>query len=217
MKQLILTFSLSIIIFCSCAEKPKDNSEKLSDSEIKTLGSEYTDSTELMKIFSQAVRIFPSDSASLYWFYFKAFPAKTQEKIQKQIDRIESLLTKQSVERYKKIENDLKPLLTEIVEKKTLSCSQAENLVILYSDYDNFRGESLLSNLLVENDNYLLVWESFRIIARESNKDTCYISALIELDKNIRTNAELSEAMTDFIITSIKNNPKGFLDMFSNR
>lgn len=231
MKQLILTFSVSIFLFCSCAEKPNDKSEKLSenlnseqvdnksDAESVLTNSEVPDDidTALYKVYLKAKETFPTDSASLYRFYFKWNSSNTPEKIQKQIDRLEALLTKQSVDRYRKVENNLIPLLKEIVNANTISQHQAENLVSLYSDYDNFRGESLHSKLLTENDNYLLVWEAFRIISRESETDTCYINSLIVLDNNIRTNAELAESMIDFIIVAIKNNPKGFLDMYSLR
>ena len=176
-----------------------------------------SDSDKLLKVFSEAVKTFPNDSASLYRFYFKTFPAKTPEKVQKHTDRLSALLTNEFIKRYENVENNLKPLLIEIIEKKTLSCKQAENLVILYSDYDYYTGEALFSQILSGDENYSLVWESFKIVYKESPKDTCYIAALIELDKNIRTNAELAQAMIGFIIRAVKNNPTGFLDMYSER
>jgi hypothetical protein len=171
----------------------------------------------LSEAFEKAVECFPNDSASLYRFYFKWNSTTDQEKIEKQIKRLEKLTSKESVERYRKIENNLKPLMTRIVNSKTISQSQSDSLVTLYSDYDYFSGESLFSNLLTNNENYDLVWESFRIMVKESKTDTCFISGLILLDKNIRTNAELGQTMQDFTVQAVRNNPIGFLKMYEQR
>lgn len=171
----------------------------------------------LSEAFAKAVECFPNDSASLYRFYFKWNSTTDQEKIEKQIKRLEKLTSKKSVERYRRIENNLKPLMTRIVNSKTISRSQSDSLVTLYSDYDYFSGESLFSNLLIDNENYDLVWESFRIMVKESKTDTCFISGLIQLDKNISTNVELGQAMEDFTVQAVRNNPIGFLKMYEQR
>lgn len=171
----------------------------------------------LSESFTKAVKCFPNDSASLYRFYFKWNSTTDQEKIDKQIKRLEKLTSKELVDRYRNIENNLKPLMTRIVNSKTISQSQSDSLVTLYSDYDYFSGESLFSQLLTNNENYDLVWVSFRIMVTESKTDTCFISGLIQLDKNIRTNAELGQAMQDFTVKAVLNNPIGFLEMYEQR
>ncbi len=107
--------------------------------------------------------------------------------------------------------------MTKIVNLNKISKSQSDSLVKLYSDYDYFSGESLFSQLLTNDENYDLVWKSFKIMVQESSKDTCFISGLIKLDNNIRTNVELAEAMQDFKVQAIRNNPLGFLEMYSHR
>ncbi len=178
----------------------------------KTIGN-----IELSKSFAKAVKCFPNDSASLYRFYFKRNSTTDQEKINNQIKRLKKLTSKESVIRYKSIENNLIPLMTRIVNSKTIIQAQSDSLVTLYSDYDYFSGESLFSRLLTNDENYTLVWESFRIMVKESKTDTCFISGLIQLDKNIRTNTELGEKMQDFTVQAIRNNPIGFLEMYKQR
>ena len=78
------------------------------------------------------------------------------------------------------------------------SVAQSDSLVILYSNYDEFTGESLFSGLLTNDENYRLVWESLKIMVKESSTDTCFISGLIKLNKNVRTNVELAQALEDF-------------------
>ena len=131
---------------------------------------ESKENIDLSKVFIKAVKFFPNDSASLYRFYFKWNSTKNQEKINKQIKRLEGLITKESIERYRSIENNLKPLMIEIVNSNTVSKSQSDRLVKLYSDYDYFSSESLFSQLLTNDDNYKLVWQSFKIMAKESSK-----------------------------------------------
>jgi hypothetical protein len=174
-------------------------------------------SDKLSAVFSKAAKVFPSDSASLYRFYYKWFPAKNSTEIQKQIKRLEALLTKNSVDRYYLVERNLKLLLTKIVNSKSISKSETKSFITLYSDYDYFSGEALFSHLLSNEDNYNLVWPSMEILAKESPKDTLYISALINLDNHISTNVELAESMPAFIIKAIYNNPEGFLDIYSVR
>lgn len=226
----LIIFTLCLIY--SCANKSNNKTESKtneilvpveSSKEFLTNKTEIADNSEIIsnpdlaEIFEKAVRFFPNDSASLYRFYFKWNATTDQEKIEKQIKRLEKLTSKESVDKYRAIENYLKPIMTKIVNSNTVTISQSDSLVKLYSDFDYFSGESLFSQLLNNDDNYNLVWQSFRIMAKESSKDTCYISGLIKLENNIRTNAELAEAMGDFVVSSIQNNPIGFLDMYDIR
>lgn len=184
---------------------------------VKTADNEPILKSSLPGLFLKAIQVFPNDSLSLYRFYFKNNPAKDQETLNKQIMRLEKLTSKESVEKYRSIEKNLKPLMTKIVNSNTISKSQSESLVQLYSDYDYFSGESLFSQLLTNDENYKLAWESFRIMVKESSKDTCFIAGLIKLDENIRTNVELAEAMQDFKVQAIRNNSLGFLEMYGQR
>ena len=204
---IILTFFL----IYSC----KDNSTKNNSQTLKN--GESISNTGLSDIFSKVIQSFPNDSASIYRFYFEWNSTKDPDKINEQIKRLEKLTSKESLDRYRRIETNLKPLMTIIVKSNTISKSQSDSLVVLYSDYDYFSGESLFSKLLTEDDNYDLVWQSLRIMAKESNKDTCFISALMKLEENIRINVELSEAMGSFVATAIENNPTGFLEMYNIR
>ena len=204
--------------------KRTDNSiqqESKNDSLKKTItqsdNAETIKNIGLSEAFAEAVECFPNDSASLYRFYFKRNSSTDHDKIDKQIKRLEKLTSKASVERYRNIENNLKPLMTRIVNSKTINQPQSDSLVKLYSDYDYFSGESLFSNLLTSNENYDLVWASFRIMVKESKTDTCFISGLIQLDRNIRTNAELGQAMQDITVQAVRNNPIGFLKMYEQR
>jgi hypothetical protein len=170
---------------------------------------------ELSEVFSKVVKAFPSDSASLCTFYYKWFLAKDSTEKQKQINRLEALLTKNSLDRYYSVERNLIPLLVDIVNSRSASKLKTKSFVSLYSDFDYFSGEALFSHLLSNEDNYNLVWQSLEILVQESKKDTFYISALINLDNHIRTNVELAEAMTEFIIKAIYSNPEGFLDIYT--
>lgn len=221
---------LTLVTIYSCNSSTEKNNkqtetpiqkEKRADSLTKIVAQLDTEETfeniEISEAFAKAVECFPNDSASLYRFYFKWNSTTDQEKIDKQIKRLEKLTSKESVERYRSIENNLKPLMTRIVNSKRISQPQSDSLVTLYSDYDYFSGESLFSRLLTNKENYDLVWESFRIMVKESKTDTCFISGLIQLDKNIRTNAELGQAMQDFTVRAVRNNPIGFLEMYEQR
>jgi hypothetical protein len=174
-------------------------------------------SEELVDVFKQVIELYPEDSSSLHQFYFVKFPANNLEKAQKHITRLKSLLQNSTQEKYKDIKENLKPLMQRIVNSESVDKSQAYKFSILYSEYDYFRGEGLFYNLITNEENYDLVWESIKIISNETIKDTCYISALINLEKNIRTNVELAESIQKFVIKSIQNNPLGFLDMYSKR
>jgi hypothetical protein len=170
----------------------------------------------LINILTRAAKIYPDDSASLIDFYGR-ISSKDQRENQKHIKRVEGLISNSNVDQYQLVHDNLKPLMVAIISSDTISISQAGEFVKYYSFYDDFCGESLFSNLLTDDENYKLAWESIRKITQTPIKDTTYISIIIELNNNIRTNAELAEAMEDFVIESIKNNPKGFLDMFLAR
>jgi len=230
MKQIGLIIMTLFLIYSCNVKSTKDNisesvisvSEKLdNDSLIQTIvesdKNAPTENLGLTEVFTKAVKCFPNDSSSLRRFYLKWNATQDQDKIAKQIKRLEKLTSEKSVEKYRSVENNLRPLMTQIVNSKTITKSQADRLVLLYSDYDYFSGESLFSKLLTNNENYDLVWESFQIMVNESKKDTCFISGLIKLDKNIRTNAELGEAMQDFTVKAVRNNPIGFLEMYNQR
>jgi len=165
---------------------------------------------------SKAAKTFPSDSSSLYKYYHKVIYTNA-DIIQKQIDRINSLLTENSIKRYHDVEMNLKPLLKEIVAENSIKIYQLNDLVTLYCDYDYYRGQSLFYQLIDNDENYDLVWKSFQIISEASKNDTTYISALIKLDDKIRINVELAEEMPIFIIKSVQNNPEGFLDMYLSK
>lgn len=190
-----------MLVSCKQSGKPKldfSSSEKAYD--------------ELVVTFNKAKISFPEDSASLYNFYFK--PAqKDLKEVVRDKKRLENLMSNENVSKYQNVHSHLKPLMLSILESDTISISQAKNFAELYSIYDKFQGESLFSQLINDDENYKLVWETLRRISHSSNKDTTYISLMIQLSLNIRTNAELSEAMEDFVVESIKNNPKGLLDM----
>jgi hypothetical protein len=172
-------------------------------------------SIDLNTALQNAVNLFPSDSASIINFY-KRITSKNANN-QKHIERIISLTSEKSVKKYRDIEENLKPLLNEIFRGNSVNKEQLKNLVVLYSDYDYFMGESLFLNLITIEESYEIVWGSFAIIAKQNKLDSCSISALIQLDKKIRTNAELAQSMPEFIITAIKNNPTEFLEMYANR
>jgi hypothetical protein len=195
----------------------KSGKESLTNNGEKPDNSETISNPELTEMFAKAVQCFPNDSVSLHRFYFKWNPTNDQNKINKQVIRLKKLTSKESVEKYISVEKNLKPLLTEIVNSDTIIKSQSDSLVKLYSDYDYFSGESLFSQLITNDENYNLVWQSFRIMAKESSIDTCFISDLIKLENNIRTNAELSEAMGGFVVKAIHKNPIGFLEMYNHR
>ena len=230
MKQIgIIILTLFAIYSCNNKQTEKNKQTEISipnvSSNEPSLTKEITEPEKektienigLSESFTKAVECFPNDSASLYRFYFKWNSSTDHDKIDKQIKRLEKLTSKESVERYRNIENNLKPLMTRIVNSKTINQPQSDSLVKLYSDYDYFSGESLFSSLLTNNENYDLVWASFRIMVKESKTDTCFISGLINLNNNIRTNVELAEALEDFKANAIGNNPLGFLEMYNQR
>ncbi len=230
MKQITLLFCV-IFLNCSCTNNSNEETndqllnshteKSITELDKKKTSVSYVYSTEslteLLHVFHKAVKIFPNDSASLYRFYFEWFPAKDNEKLNKQIERLKKLISNESVEKYYKVNSKLKPLLIKITETNSITQLQADSIVTLYSDYDYFSGESLFSQLLRNDDNYNLVWKSFQIMTKESLRDTVYIFALIRLDHHIRTNAELAEAMPHFVVKAVYNNPLGFLKMYDKR
>lgn len=210
----------------SCSKETSTESDKIelnsTNSEIiKGEVGEYDSSKikndELHAAYNELLKAYPDDSISIHKFYHKWLNRTNSANQQRYVSRLERLTTGESVLRYKTVQRDLKPLLMEIVKNESVNLQQLEYLVRLYSDYDFFSGEALFSDLLTNDDNYNLVWNSFRIVAKESSKDTTYITSLIALDYAINTNVELAEGMTGFVIKSIQNNPHGFLKMYLNR
>ena len=133
---------------------PSVATEKLNNANDSILG--------FSKIFRKAIKYFPNDSASLHQFYYEWFLARDDKELNRQIERLEKLTSNESVERYNDISNNLKPLLIRIVKTNSINKSQADSLITFYSDYDNFSGEALFSSLLTNDENYSLVWKSFR-------------------------------------------------------
>jgi len=222
--KLTTSIILIALLAYSCNNKSNNEAETqslLSEDDnkisIDTVYDTRSSPNELSDVFLKAVKAFPGDSASLYRFYFKSQQSQDVEKLNRQIERLRTLTVTESVDKYNAVHKNLKPLLAKIVNANTITKSQVDSLMILYSDYDYFSGEALFSKLLTMDDNYNLVWRSFEIMTKESKKDTCYISALTTLDKHIATNVELAEAMPDFIVEAIQNNPKGFLEMYAAR
>ncbi|RCW19671.1 hypothetical protein [Marinilabilia salmonicolor] len=230
MKTLTLIIMIALLS-CSCVNDKKDGNERksmshISKEKIKELNTQFQEKqnrdsipklTELKDALKKAIKVFPKDSASLYQLFIERNSSETKEEKNKQIKRLEKLTAKESIAKYRNIEKYLKPLMTKIVNANTITRSQLDTLVILYSDYDYLTGESLLSKLIDNDENYDLVWQSFKIIANESTKDTSFISGLIELDNNITTNAELAQKIQDYVVIAIKNNPIGFLEMYDER
>ncbi len=229
MKNLLIVILISVFVY-SCNDKPaqKNNSQKkkipektIANSDQQTSGQIQKavdiSNPELLKAFLKAAQHFPKDSASIYRFYIERNSTNDKEKQKKQIKRLNKLTSEASKERYRTTQTNLKPLLTRIVTVDKMNKAQVDSVVVLYSNYDYFSGESLFSDYFNGDENYSLVWQSFRIMVQESKKDTSFISGLIKLDKNIRTNVELAEAMQDFIVEAIRNNPIGFLLMYGNR
>ena len=232
MKKIVFYIAI-ILSIASCSEKKSTKSENkqvkpISNKVKEDKAKQILPSTdegkgiekelkELNEAFSEIVKLFPKDSSSLYRFYFKWNSTEDKEKLIKQTKRLKALTSKESVLMYRNVENNLLPLLKEITSLNKVSKFQADSLVNLYSDYDYLSGESLHSHLFTDEENYKLVWESFKIMVHESSKDTTYINCLIRLDKNTKTNIELAEAMQDFKIQAIRNNPTGFLTMYGER
>lgn len=228
MRTIILYF-LGPFLLMSCIKKPqveqKSESEHVSAQKNESVSQKpeveqvQVDSSKVhfYELLSEAIETFPEDSASLSRFYLRISQGKSEQEINKLELRIEHILNQDYVRKYEDVATNLKPLMEEIVSLNSINKSQSERLAKLYSIYDNFRGGALFSNLLNNDENYTLTWASFRIMASSSSTDTCFISDLINLDDAIRTNAELAEAMGDFIHEAIKNNPEGFLDMYAAR
>ena len=197
MKQITLII-LTLLSIISCKNNSINinesqtlnfNSDKsTTDSIDQTIISSYSNDSnsydDLSDVFAKAAQTFPDDSASLYRFYFKQNSTLDQDKLNKQIKRLENLTSKESVARYRSIKNNLIPLMTRIVKSNAINKSQSDSLVNLYSGYDYFTGESLFYQLLTNDQHYELVCQSFLIMVEESKKDTCYISGLIKLENN---------------------------------
>ena len=222
MKQLIVLL-ISILIF-SCADptkKPDEKPETLHLEEIKEVRRQKENFEQEKQEFQlqliEAQRTFSSDSASLADFYLRTFPAETKEDFERQINRLENLMSTERVGSYQLVSNELKPLLIKVIETKTINPEEAIRLSKLYTLYDNLRSESLFSGLFTMDENYNLVWNSIQMIVKRTPEDTAYLRALIELNDGISANVELSEEMQTFLPEGITNNPEGFLTMFEIR
>jgi len=172
---------------------------------------------ELHLTLAKAQRTFSADSASLARFYLRTFPAETKEDFKKQLARLEDLMAKEIVDKYQSVVKELKPLLVEAIEAKSLSPHEATRFSELYAIYDDLGSESLCSQVLEEDENYTLVWNAIRMIVKRSSEDTTYLRALMTLSDGISTNVELAEGMQDFLPEGIKNNPEGFVAMFASQ
>lgn len=225
MRTIIILLTIFFILTLGCKKKVEDgSSNSLSIPQVIKNKDNYKNPEkkdnskklppEYLEALLKVTKKFPKDSASIYRFYSRIYK---KEKAQSQIQRMEKLLTDEFIYNYTLVDNHLKLLLENTVTNNTITCHQADSIAELYSFYDNCRGGSMCSQVLSGDDNYDLVWTSFRIMSKQSHKDTCYIAALINLDDHIRTNVELGQAMAEFIVESIKNNPKGFLDMYVQR
>lgn len=222
MKQITLVTYILILIY-SCNEYSTNNtknhlanlnSEKTNiDSINRLMKVDSISNTELYNVFKNAVLCFPNDSSSLYRFYFERYLTNDKDKINEQISRLKKLTSQESVEGYKFIESNLKPLMIKIVNSDTITKIQSDTFVKLYSVYDSLISEALFSKLLTNEEDYSLVWKTIKIMVRESSKDAFFISSLIELDKAVMTNVELAEAITEFNIEAIQNNPEAFLEI----
>ena len=216
MRTIILILTTFLTLTQGCYNKlEKKNSNSIETPQVikkednsKKLPPEYLD------VLSRAIEQFPNDSVSLYRFYSRIYDKK---KVESQIQRIENLLADEFIHNYNLVNKHLRLILENTVSNNLMTCDQADSIAQLYSFYDNCQGGSMCSQVLTGNDNYDLVWKSFKIMSKESKKDTCFISALIYLDDHIRTNVELAEVMPKFIVESIKNNTEGFLDMYFRR
>jgi len=216
MRTLIFIFSTFLFLTQGCNKKDESrNSNKVETTQTeKKIDNSKKLSPEYLEVLLKACEQFPKDSASMYRFYSRIYD---KNKVQKQIQRIEDLLTPEVIDRYNKVDQSLKKLLQNAVNTNSLPCKQTDSIALLYSYFDDFGGDAMCDQVLTEDDNYDLVWKSFQIMIEESRNDTCYISSLIYLDNHIRTNVELAEAMPDFIVRAIQNNTKGFLDMYNSR
>jgi hypothetical protein len=172
---------------------------------------------KLLRTFSRVVQVYPSDSASLYTFYFEYFPSTDSAATVEHIARLENLLSEDMQRRYRTVVRELRPLLVKIVHAKSIDRQQARKFVTLYSTYDRFKGEALFSHLLSDDDNYRLVHVAFGKLAGAAKKDTSFILALILLSHSVRTNVELAEGVPSYVRDAIRNNPEGFLLMYAKR
>jgi hypothetical protein len=180
-------------------------------------GQSNAQTEHLMKVFSEVVKTYPSDSASLYKFYFKLGHSHDKKTVRKDIERLEGYLSKGNQDRYRAVEKQLKPLMVDVQAAKSMKEWQGRMFDVLFSDYDYFRGEGLFSQLLTKEDNYQLVWRCMEQMSTEAAHDTGFIVDLMDLDRNVSTNTELAEKMPYFVVKAIQNNPQGFLSMYMLR
>ena len=104
-----LTASIIILtsLVYSCKDRPyTDREDQLfpPKAENKVAGDSMENiralQKELSDAFTMVVKVFPEDSASLYRFYFEGHPAKEEEKVFTQIERLRALTLTESIDRY---------------------------------------------------------------------------------------------------------------------
>lgn len=157
------------------------------------------------------------DSASLNRFYSRIYKKDNPQKTKRAIDRMHNLLNTKTQTEYQQIRKEIIPLMKEINSSEHITCTMAEKFANQYSRFDYYCGESLFNDFITTEENYELVWGTFKSLSSQKTNDTCLIHALIKLDNNIRTNVELAETISEFKIEAIQNNPKGYLDMYAKR
>lgn len=172
---------------------------------------------KLLDTYRQVIKTFPSDSLSLHRLYFEWVRERDKQTNLRQIKRLNTLMSNENIIKYQNIEENLMPTLESIVYNNQLTRSNATKFRDLYSDYDHYGSEGLLTKILKDNDNYDLVWKSFEKFVKAAAKDTFFIDILISLDNSIKTNVELAESTHSFVIKAVKNNPEGFILMLSKR
>lgn len=215
---------LFVIIISSCSSQNSENSDskfKKASIDKSYIKKNYKEDSlsllkeERVKEISKVAKAYPNDSASIYSFYGKTTDTSSKQRLKEDIKNLKDLTSDKCIAQYKKVQKELKPLLRQIIQKKSLDQTDAINLVSMYSFYDELSGGALFSRFISVKENYDLVWKAFEIISKENTKDTFNIYSMINLNDSIRTNVELSEAMGEFVVQSIKKNPVGFIEMYN--
>ena len=212
-----LVFILIAMALCiqSCTRQSKNEASDQLNTEIADAPAKPDIApTEYQQVLAELVALYPKDSASLYGFFTRIYD---KERADSQIQRIKDLLSDDVVYNYNLVDQHLRGLLHRAVSNQMMTCAQADSIAEIYSIFDELSGSAMFSQALKEEDNYNLVWNSFKIMAEQSETDTCFTSTLIYMEYRIRTNVELAQVMPDFIVEAIKNNVEGYLDMYNAR
>ncbi|MGD0584030.1 MAG: hypothetical protein ABR974_13930 [Bacteroidales bacterium] len=163
--------------------------------------------------YGRAIKLFPEDSLSIHDIYFKYWRSSDSEKVY----RLDRLTSKTMIDIYNKVKNNLKPLLLTLSRSNSINLSQANEFSELYSYYDYFRGEGLFSYYLSSDKDFEPVLRVIKMISIEATKDKSFFYSLFQLRDKVSTYAGVTEAIPDFLIDAIKNNPMGFLDLFADQ